>query len=182
MRALGREAKVNGQHISLKLNQVYGAQQKYVLIELNVPKNKARSSTELAKVQASYVDPRTKQRLSLSSSAQVQFSASKDEVKRSINAEVLGSVTTQIATERNERAVKLRDEGKVDEAKRELQSNAEYLKQQADTLGTAPAAAPLRLLSQKNEQDASSVSGNEWNKTRKVMRYRQYQDKTQQKY
>jgi Ca-activated chloride channel homolog len=182
MRALGREAKVSGQRISLKLNQVYGAQQKYVLIELDVPKNKARSSTELAKVNASYVDPRTKQRQSLSGSAQVQFSASKDEVKRSINAEVLGSVTRQIATERNEKAVKLRDEGKVEEAKRELKSNAEYLKQQADTLGAAPAAAPLRALSQKNEQDAGSVSGGEWNKTRKVMRYRQYQDKTQQKY
>ncbi len=42
MRTLGHEATVSGQRVSFKLNQVYGAQRKYVVIELDVSKDKAR--------------------------------------------------------------------------------------------------------------------------------------------
>ncbi len=125
-------------------------------------------------MRASYADTRSKQRLSVSRSAQVQFSASKDEVKRSVNGEVMTSVTLQVATQRYGNAVKLRDEGKVEEAKRELLSNVEYLNQQADTLGNAPVAAPLRILSQRSQQDAAAVTGNNWNLTRKDMKMQEF--------
>jgi Ca-activated chloride channel homolog len=170
MRTLGHEATVSGQRVSFKLNQVYGAQRKYVVIELDVAKNKAGAGTSLAQVHASYIDPRTKQRVPVDTSAQVQFSASKDEVKRSVNNNVMTSVTLQIATERYGAALKLRDDGKVEEAKSALQTNAEYLDQQAESLGNVPAAAPLRVLSKKNQQDAAAVSGSNWDQTRKGMK------------
>jgi Ca-activated chloride channel homolog len=182
MRSLGHEATVSGQRISFKLNQVYGAQRKYVVIELDVPKSKARGSLELAQVRASYADPRTKEHVTVNSSAQVTFSSSKDEVKRGVNGDVLSSVTIQVATERNQKAVQLRDEGKVEEAKRELQGNVEYLKQQADALGAAPAAAPVRALSKQNEQDIGAVSGQDWSKGRKIMRDQEFRFGTATKY
>ncbi len=182
MRVLGREAQIDGQKIRLKLNQIYGAQEKYVVVELDVPQEKARDVADLAKVSVSYTDSRSKERVSLEGQAQVRFSASKEEVEKSVNKDVLAAITTQIATERNEKAVSMRDAGDIEGAKRELENNAAYIREQAEALGAAPAAAPLRELSTKNLEDAKSLDGADWEKQRKVMRYRQYQGKTQQKY
>ncbi len=124
----------------------------------------------------------SKERVSLEGQAQVRFSASKEEVEKSVNKDVLAAITTQIATERNEKAVSMRDAGDIEGAKRELENNAAYIREQAEALGAAPAAAPLRELSTKNLEDAKSLDGADWEKQRKVMRYRQYQGKTQQKY
>jgi Ca-activated chloride channel family protein len=181
LRALGRAATVEGNRISFKMNQVYGAQEKYVILEVEYAKDKAQDAADLAAVKASYTDSRSKERVSVNATAQVRFSASQDEVRKSVNPEAMAAVVTQIANERNERAVKLRDEGKVEEAKRELQSNADYLAQQSAAIPGA-AAAPLKAASERNRQQAESLEGRDWDKTRKGMRSEQHKAKTQQKY
>jgi Ca-activated chloride channel homolog len=182
MRSLGREAKIDGRRVSLKLNQLYGGQQKYLLVEVEVAKEAAREETEIAKVELSYTDLATKDKVKVGGAARVRFSRSAKESEESVNKEVMGAVAVQVATEENERAVKLRDEGKVEEAKKALQQNAQFLRGQAAALGGAPAAAPLSDLATKNTEDAEAVSGGEWGRQRKEMRSRQHRDKSQQSY
>jgi Ca-activated chloride channel homolog len=181
MRALGREAKIEGQKVRLDMNKVYGKQQKYAVIELEVAKAAASGAAKAAIVEVTYTDMASKQKRSLEGKADIRFSRDSGEAKASVDGEVMASVTRQIATENNEKAVLLRDSGKVEEARKVLKENVDYLNRQADALPTA-AAAPLRELSKKNETDAGNLTGQNWDRQRKSMRAQQYKDKTQQKY
>ncbi len=181
VRVLGREAKIDGEKVRLKLNQVYGKQEKYLVVELKVSEARAKGRAQAAKVEVNYTDLASKQRASLKGEAELRFSDSDADIRASVDKDVLASVTTQIATERSEKAVALRDSGKTDEAKRVLQENAAYLKEQADKLPSA-AAAPLKELSKRNLKDAENLNSNVWERTRKSMRADQYKNKTQQSY
>jgi Ca-activated chloride channel homolog len=184
MRGLGRDVKVQGQRVSFRLNQIGGKQERYLLIELDVSKAKARGDAALADVDVSYLDPKTKARAKLAGQAQVNFSASDDAVSKSASARVAAAVATQLANERSEKAVLTRDAGNVADAKKQLEQNAATLRAEADRLqASAPAAAaPLRELSAKAEADAKALSSENWDKQRKSMRADQYRSKTQQNY
>jgi Ca-activated chloride channel family protein len=181
LRALGRDAKIEGQKVRLNMSKIYGKQEKYVVLELEVAKTDARGASKAANVQVNYTDMASKEKKSLSGKADIRFTQDSREAKASVDGEVMASVTRQIATENNEKAVSLRDSGKIDEAKKALKENVDYLNRQADAL-PAGAAAPLRELSKKNEADADNLTGQNWERQRKVMRAQQYKDKTQQKY
>ncbi len=184
LRGLGRDVKVDGRRVSFRLNQIGGKQERYLVIELEVSKDKAKGSAAIAEVDVSYLDPKTKTRSKVAVQAQVSFSASADAVTRSANASVAADVATQLANERSEKAVLTRDAGKVADAKRELEQNASYLRAEADRLqaSSPAAAAPLRKLSEKNAADARSLSSENWDKQRKSMKADQYRSKTQQNY
>lgn len=181
MRALGREARIEGQKVRLGMSKVYGGQEKYVVLELEVAKGRAAGIQKAANVEVTFTDMVSKEKRGLRSEAPLRFTANADEAKASIDGAVMEAVTRQIATENNEKAVSLRDSGKVEEAKKVLEENARYLDAQADTLPSA-VAAPLRSLSKKNMTDAENLSGRDWERQRKSMRAQQYKDKTQQSY
>jgi Ca-activated chloride channel homolog len=184
MRGLGRDVKVDGRRVSFRLNQIGGKQERYLIVELEVSKDRAKGSTAIADVDVSYLDPKTKARSKVAAQAQVSFSASNDAASRSANASVAADVATQLANERSEKAVTARDAGNVADAKKQLEQNAAYLRGEADRLqAQAPAAAaPLRKLSEKAEADAKALSSESWDKQRKSMKADQYRNKTQQKY
>ncbi len=56
IRVLGREVDITGQTVTAYLNQVYGEQEKYVLLEVEVPAGEAGPSRGLAQVAVSYVN------------------------------------------------------------------------------------------------------------------------------
>lgn len=179
IRALGRDAEISGQTVKLRLNQVYGGQDKYVLVEVEVPSERAVVGTaDIASVDISYNSMRSNDRRSVTGTVDVRFSASEDEAKASIDKEVMTAVTTQIATTTSEEAVKRRDEGDVEGARKLLRDNAAYLKKKARELD-APA---LGELSEKSLESADGLTGSAWTKNRKAMRARQYKQKTQQSY
>ncbi len=181
MRALGRDARIEGQKVRLNMGKVYGKQEKYVVLELEVAKAVANGAPKAANVEVTYTDLASKQKKSLQGKADIRFTRDAAAAKASVDGEVMASVTRQIATENNEKAVSLRDSGKVDEARQVLKANVDYLNRQADALPSA-SAAPLRELSKKNEVDADNLTGANWERQRKSMRAQQYKDKTQQKY
>jgi Ca-activated chloride channel family protein len=181
VRVLGREAKIDDDKVRLKLNQIYSKQEKYVVVELKVSESRAKGEARAAAVEVNYTDLASKKRQTVKAEADLRFSASAEEVKASVDKDVLAAVTTQIATERSEKAVELRDTGKTEEAKRMLRDNAAYLKEQAEKLPGA-AAAPLKELSEKNTRDAENLNSDVWERTRKSMKADQYRNKTQQSY
>ncbi len=179
IRALGRDAEISGRTVKLKLNQVYGGQDKYLLIEVEVPSEQAVVGTaDIASVDISYNSMRTNERSSVSGTVDVRFSASQDEAEASIDKEVMTEVTTQIATTTSEEAVKRRDQGDVDGARKLLRDNAAYLKKKSKELN----APLLGALGEKSLESADSLTGSAWTKNRKAMRARQYKSKNQQSY
>lgn len=178
IRVLGREAEISNGRITARLNQLYGRQQKYMVVELEVPAGVEAGDIDVADVKVRYSSAVGAKDEEVSSRVAVKVTDRDDEAEASLNKRVMTDVTTQIATEKNEEAVKLRDAGKTDEAVKVLKENSIYLREQAKKLESKD----LDTLGAENEVQAGSVASGEWNATRKVMRAKQYKDKVQQSY
>jgi len=178
IRVLGRDADISGNHVVAEINQLYSNQEKYVLLEVEVPAARANTTDDIAKVAVSYANMETKTPERLTSTVSARFSESRKEVTRKRDKEVMVDAVQQVATERSILATKLRDEGKVEEAKRELLLNAQFLGEQGYMLQSQP----LNDLSRHNREDAENLAPGKWKKGRKVIRSRQYEIESQQSY
>ena len=181
LKVMGRNAKIDGQKVQLKLNQLYAAQEKYLLLEIELDKTATEGTAPLANVKVDYRSMGHKQRVQLESAAKATFTASKQKADKSINKKVMSSVVQYVATERNEKAVALRDKGKIKEAREMLKGNATYLQQEAAKLGGAYAPT-LNSLAKKNKMESENLSEDKWTASRKAMKARQYKQKTLQSY
>jgi len=177
IRILGRDGEISGQHVKVYLNQIYSAHEKYVLLEVEVPSHRDGEKLDLADVRVRYDNMQTRERDTLEQGVKAQFSRSAELVKKSENKDVMVAVVEQVATEKNEQATQLRDEGRVEEAQELLLDNAAYLERNARNY----AAPQLRSLGEQNLQDADAVEGDDWNRQRKVMREKQAEVKMQQR-
>lgn len=187
-RVLGREADISGKTITLKMNQLQAANERYVVVELDAPDGASPGTYDVADVRVDYYNLELGSREAVTAPVQAAVTDNKSEARKSINKSVMGKVTMQIATEENEKAVSLRDKGKVKEARKVLESNAAYLEKQRQTLGSGLGAVSkatvreLKKLESSNRKAAANLDAKNWKKTRKSMRYDQHRAKNQQSY
>ena len=181
IRLLGRRAEVRGQTIRVKLNQLYGAQSKHLIIEAELDEAHEEGDQPFAKVTIDYRSLQNKSREMLSANTKINFTKNKKRAAKAVNKRVMSDVIEQIAIERNEQAVSLRDKGDVKRAKMLLQNNAAYLAKEAKNLGGS-FAPKLKDLAKKNKADAENLTGEKWRASRKEMKARAYRQKTQQSY
>ncbi len=178
IRILDREGDIDGQNVKVRLPQIYSSQEKFVLLEVEVPSREEGSTLPIAQVAVAYNNMETHTSDNLTSSLEARFSGSRETVMEFACKDVLIPAVRSIANTVNEEAVRYRDEGKLDKAKEVLQTNQAYLQDQAAAL-EAPA---LMEDAEDNRLDASSLEGQEWLSRRKVISERSYQLKTQQQY
>ena len=176
VRFLGREAKledrrVSGRRASGRLNQLYSRQTKYFLVEIEIPTGRPRQELSVASVRASYSNMVTNTREQLSGDASVRFTDSVDEVEAARNPRAMASVARQIGAERNRYAMRLRDEGRIEESREVLLANAAYLQKNAELYGNRW----LELDAQRNLQDAENLDEAAWQRQRKQMEYNQFE-------
>jgi Ca-activated chloride channel family protein len=179
LRLIGREAEVTGDRVRTHLSSLYSEQEKFVILEVEVPAREAGSTLELARVQLDYNDLATRQQRQLSGLVQAAFSASEQDVKRAVDKPALEAAVEQVANEYSRQALERRDQGDIEGAKSILQKSAELLGAQADTLSSP------KLQAQEAEalKDADEISSeDDWNRKRKELRERQYKRSTQQTY
>lgn len=182
-RVFGRQATISGSRISLRLNQLYGSQEKYIIVELERQRSKSPAaqtfgSAPIAGVSIDYMGMETSTRIRAKRSVSARYTHSPEAARASINKHVMAQVVTQIATRRSEKAVSLRDRGDVAGARALLEKNAKYLGRKA-----AEYKAPeLKDLERKSREAAKGMSGSSWAGTRKAMRARQHRQKVQQSY
>ena len=111
--------------------------------------------------------------------ASIKFTKSQETAEENVDKETMESAVLQVATERNEMAVQLRDEGDVEKARELLEENAGYLKANAETLGSSV----LEDYGIMNEEDSDNLEEeDDWQANRKKMRDQQYENKSQQSY
>lgn len=179
IRVVDREATIKGQDVTLYLNQIYSKQEKYVILEVEVPSEKAGVKRKVASVDVAYDNLSTQSRDTMTQLAYATFTASKEKVRAKTNRAVAVQATKAIANEESRRAVELRDKGDVAAAQKVMSSNAGFLKQQAEVLGSND----LRQQGAQFDEEAEALDDDaEWNKNRKLMRKRQYKESNQMSY
>jgi Ca-activated chloride channel family protein len=178
VRVLGRDADIQEEKVLVKLNQLYSEQEKYVLVELEVPSTQINNERVIAGVAVVYRNMETDTSERLSSTVSATFTDSPQIVKEKTNATVMTAAIEQLAVEKNKLAVKLRDEGKVKEAKKVLLGNATFLAEEAAKYDSKE----LEKLKELNLEDAENLDEESWTKQRKSMRRQQHKSENQQMY
>ena len=133
IRLLGRKGDIVGQEVTAAINQLYSEQEKYVLLEVEVPPGEEKDVRDVATVDVSYLNMQTKTNDKLTSRMAVRFTKAEKAVKENANKDVLVSAVELVANETNKRATELRDQGKIEEARQVLLANGTFI---ADNNGT----------------------------------------------
>lgn len=179
IRILDREAEIRGSQATLRLNQIYGNQEKYVLLEVEVPARSKGDKLEVAQVQVSYHDPLTRKRSEISAKASVAFTASESEVRQAANRPVQVQAAKARANVATKEAVVLRDKGDAKAAQEVMRSTAVMLGNAAKELDAPELAEEAAITSDGAGAMAPSAAPAEWNKSRKIMREKQHKTTNQ---
>jgi Ca-activated chloride channel family protein len=179
VRLLNRDGELYGNQVVVSLNQLYSLQEQYVLIEVEVDPETARGQGNAAEVTVDYLNLDGGGRDRLSRSVAMAFSSREEEVAARRDRKTLADVTLQIATATNEQALRMREEGKVEEARELLKKNAEILAEAASEYG----GEELEEYAQENLMSADRIADDSvWEQEQKSMRASQYGNRTQQSY
>ena len=180
VRVIGREGRMNGNRIEFTLNQLYGGQEKYALVEVEVPASDAKADKEIASARCSYEDPVSQRLLSSEGRARATFSESNDEIQRNVNGDVQVEFAKNWSALNREEAIKLAEEGRRDEASKKLKASNEYLRQ---NLAPAAAAAPaVQQALQQVDADAETLEKRDFSKSeRKASKTASFEVFNQQK-
>ncbi len=174
---VGREARIRGQSVEVFLNQLYGGQEKYVLLEVEVPAARHGASREVATARVVYDNPFSRSSESAAGAARVSFSRERREVSESANAPVQKAYYINLKAVAQDDAIALADEGKREEAARKLQ-------QAGDKLREAGALLHDKELEKEGceaEQQAQNLKAMGLDaKSRKSLRSESYQEINQQ--
>jgi Ca-activated chloride channel family protein len=175
VRVLGRDAQISGGKVHASMNQLFEGQTRYLLLEVELPASPAGRALPVAAVSADYHDLLAGSSGRLRGDATVRYTDSAERVEQEANRDVMIAVATQTATERNELAMALRDQGKIEEARVAYSSNAVYLEQEAERWNAPQLAkdADVQKSASENLDDAS------WQRERKRQQEIQLKDKLQ---
>ena len=178
VRILGRDGAIEGQVAHVKLNQVYAEQMKYVVLEVEIPAGANGTDRPVAYVTVDYRDAGVAESHSHTQVLKAKFSDDAELVKRDTNSDVMVAAVFQIGVEQNILATRLRDEGKIEEAKQVLGTNVYFLKENALNLGSKD----LESYSDSNLVQMDGVEDDKyWSYGRKKAREEQHEIITQQK-
>jgi len=169
LRTLGRDALLRDRSVIGRLNQLYARQTKYFLVELELPAGKAGKSIGVCDVTVTYENLVTRSRDELTNHLSARFTDDPGEVEASRDARVTGSVVRQRGALQNQEAMRLRDEGKIEESRALLMRNAAYLYENAKRYGNRHLEQDAR----QNEEDAANLDEDDWKKQRKSMESKQ---------
>lgn len=179
LRLLGREGEIIGQKVTSRLSQVYSEQQKYLLLEVEVPMGKHMQRKDIAQVSVRYNNIVAKRDERRSAKAAVQYERSGSKIEAAKNKPVIESAVVQQANEISKDALRLRDQGKKAEAKTRLEQAAGYVRSNAAYFSAPSVAADLEA---EFEEDADEVEDDGlWQTKRKELKSKQYRYDKQQK-
>jgi Ca-activated chloride channel family protein len=144
VKALSRDANIDGGKAQFRLNQVYAATEHYVLLEVELDKGLAVAGEhDLGTVKVAYTEAGSGGQKKLDAVIRARFTKSEAEAKASADAKVGEAVVEQAARWRAREAVRLRDAGKHGEARALLLQNVTEIN---SIIGSMLGPAPPHLL------------------------------------
>ncbi|MCC6491304.1 MAG: VWA domain-containing protein, partial [Candidatus Hydrogenedentes bacterium] len=175
VRVLGRDASIDGSIVRTSLNQLVSEQTKYLILEVEAPARKSGDSAPIAEVSVSYLDLETDSRAQAASNVFARYTASAAEVEQRTDPAIMASVIQQIGNERNELAMSLRDQGRIDEARDLFLSNEEFLSSNSIRFNSPV----LNEDAEANRFSADNLDKEQWVRERKAIQEKQFQTKQQ---
>ncbi len=180
VRCLGNKADIQGQVVRIPLAQLYARQERYFILEVEVPARETGVESTLADIRVQYRNMNTHTTDQLASKIAVRYSDKPERVESDVDVEAKVLAAVQIAAERNREATALRDAGKVDEAKMLLLKNASDLDSIAGFSRKYNFVCPdVELGCTLNKVQSEEIADeSKWLRNRKVQR--EYQNATSQ--
>lgn len=151
LRIIGREGRIIDNRVELNLNQLYGGQEKYVLVEVEVAPGKPQQQLKIADARCYYENALTNSKEDTATLAQVRFSENSEDVLQSANKPVIKAVVENEIAASRERALDLYNAGRKDEAVAEIQQRSLKLKTQSNSLGFSDLADDVDELEKNME-------------------------------
>lgn len=174
---IGREGRIRGKIVEFSWNQLYGNQEKYALIEVEISGGKSGEKKDIAYVNVSYENPFTQKKETSSGRAYARFSKDRLKVKKSSNIAVQREYNLNLNALSQEKAISLSDRGKNKEAVSELKKSAQKLRK----VGRQHNDEDLLKRAEEMEVQAGQIEKEGMTKKyRKVLRTDSYQMKNQQ--
>lgn len=178
IRAIDREARVSGQDVSIRWNQISGGQTKVLLLEVEVPPSRAGTNLDLGEVVAKVKDRASGTPIETRAQASIRFTNDQVAAKGSIDKVAKVAEVRAKANEKLKEAITLSDKGQKKAAKALLESNAGALGAAAAEYGDET----LRQDAVSSEQAAQQVEDEvKWKVERKSLRSKQHKITTQSK-
>lgn len=177
IRIIGREGRIKGRTIELSLNQLYGGQEKYALVEVTVPAGKNGQDMEIAMAEVSYINSYTQEKGISRGKVKASFSDDMKVVERSANIDVQKELYFNINALAEEKAISLSDEGKTSAAAAVLKISAQNMRE----FGTQNYIPEMVDKAEVLELEADAIEAEGMSKKqRKSLRSKSYQMKNQQ--
>ena len=148
MHFVGRDGVIRGQRAEITLSQLYGGQEKFALVEVEVSPAKSGSECELARASVRYEDAANGRTTTLTAQRKVQFSSDRKVVISSADHRVQADYAANVLAVAKDQAIELVDKGRKDEASALIMKRTAELKTIGDVysntsvLTVAAAAAP----------------------------------------
>jgi Ca-activated chloride channel homolog len=125
---VGRDGSIRGQRAELTLNQLYGGQEKFALIEVEVSPSKSGTEIEIARARVSYDDALNQRAAVTTAKRNVQFSSSHAVVVSSADHKVQAAYAANALAVAKDEAVALVDANRRDQAAAVLREKAHELR------------------------------------------------------
>jgi Ca-activated chloride channel homolog len=178
LRVIGRDGRISGNRVELQMNQLYGGQQKYALLEVAVPAAKSGASRELAQVHCSYENALTSRPERSESTVKVTFSGRTEEVRQATNQAVQRVVVENEMAVARDKALDLYNAGQPAPAAALLRQSSQELKAKSEAAGLSSLANEADSMSKDAAQfEEQQLSAPE----KKSLRSESYKVRNQQK-
>jgi Ca-activated chloride channel family protein len=179
IRLIGRQGFIRENHVEIEINQLYGGQEKFALLEVEVPAGKAKEKKNLARIVARFNAAENGAVISRKAVVSCAFSEKEKDVTASINEKVVVAYVDNQVAEAKDVAIALADEGRHEDAVRKLKKLCLTIDSQNATWGSSSVTRINRyFLSDLEELERDNGLSN---KNRKAWRSANYQIQSQQK-
>ncbi len=145
---VGREGNISGQKAELTMNQLYGGQEKFALVEVEIASARSGVEREVARANVTFEDVLHQRVATASASRAVKFSVDSKVVIASANHQVQADYAVNALAVAKDKAIALVDAGRRDEAAKLMRQQSKELKVMGDAYGntlvqaSAAASAP----------------------------------------
>lgn len=178
VRVLGNDADINGQNVETKLAQIYSEQDRFILLELELPAGEVGQKMDVSNVTVSYRNMKLQADDQLTGKTAIEFCKTEKEYQASMNRVVLEDVVAMVANEQSKMATVYLDNGDLKGCIECLNSNGKWLQENSVKLKSKK----LKLYYTFNNDQLNQILDNKTNLARKGMRAVQLQNDNQQRY
>jgi Ca-activated chloride channel family protein len=176
---VGREGSIRGQRAELTLSQLYGGQEKFALVEVEVSPSRAGVEREIARARVSYDDAVNQKAATLTAKRSVQFSASRSAVVSSADHKVQADYAANVIAVAKDEAVVLVDSNQREAAAAVLRQRSSELRDMASIYGNTAVQEVAAAVAPEADRLEKEGLGNA---QRKTYRAESAQAKAQQSY